>query len=341
MNYSKKIIIAISVLLSSMTSTTIAQNIYYSQYHHAPQLTNPASVATTNYMSVMLNYRKQWANVGDGYTTPSLAAAYPILLGNQASLRMAGVGLTVLQDRTGQNGYVKTTGAMLNYAHNLRVNNDMFLAMGLQGGYFHRILDENELTFGNQWQNNVFDPNAPTNENLGNDGKGFLLVNTGVIFYRENAEGQQNFSIGAAIYNLNQPKTGNTFENKLSRNITLSASLLAWENNKFSISPSTRFVRQSNKSQQFNIGSLFHYHSPNRAVSVGLGTWYSVNNAFITSLELNLPNYVIGISYDFVISSLKNNNKTGGAPEFALAWRKILGKGRGPRQPKFRLESKR
>lgn len=315
-----------AALLCLISVGTMAQNIYYSQFHHAGQLTNPATVATTNDMSIMLNFRRQWAGVGDGYVTPALSFARPILKNNDASWRTGGYGISVLQDRAGQNGYVKTTGGTLNYAHNLEIKRDkLFLAMGLQAGYYQRTLDAGVLTSGSQWTGTTFDHNTALNEDLGSEGKGFALVNGGFIFYGQDNTGKQTFSLGAALYNINQPETGTNFQNKLSQNMTFTGSVRAWKNDKFSITPNARFIQQSNKSQQVNLGSLFRYHTGENA-HVGLGAWYSLDNAVIASVELYQPNYIIGLSYDLGASSLKNGGSTVGAPELALAWRKTLGK---------------
>jgi type IX secretion system PorP/SprF family membrane protein len=304
-----------------------AQNIHYAQFHHTPQLTNPAAVASTPYASLMFNMRQQWANIGDGYTTPSFAAAYPILRANQNSRRVAGIGFTVLQDRTGQNGYVKTTGGLLNYAHNVRVSGNTFVAMGVQGGYFRKSLDVANLAFGNQWQNNAFDPNAASKENMGDEGAGFMLLNTGLMVYGQNTSGQQTFNVGVALYNVNEPSTtANTFESQLSRHLIISGSVKLLDDERFAITPNARIIVQRNKGQQINAGALFHYYaSRDKRTSVGLGTWYSLNNALIASFEVNMPECVVALSYDLVKSSLESSTQTGGAPEIVLAWRKAIG----------------
>lgn len=323
MKFSKHIYVASLLCLGTVAAS--AQNIYYSQFHHAQQLTNPASVATSNEMSVMLNYRRQWSNIGNGYSTPALSFAYPLLKGNDVDKRFGGIGVSILQDRAGQNGYVQTTGGTLGYAHNLRLSSKIQVALGLQAGVFQRRLDIKELTSGSQWQNGAFNPDAPILENLGDQNKMFALVNGGLSLYGEDENNEQTFSLGAALYNMNQPETGSSFQNKLSQNLTFTGSVRAWRNDKFSITPNARFVQQSNKNQQLNVGSLFRYHTGYQS-HIGLGAWYSADNAVVASLELYQPSYIIGVSYDMGASSLKNGGKNVGAPELALAWRKQIGR---------------
>lgn len=322
MKISKKIYIAAGLL--SLSWASMAQNVYYSQFHHAPTLTNPAAVATKNEMSVMLNYRRQWAGVGDGYSTPALSFSRALLKGNDADKRFGGVSVTILQDRTGANGYVQTTGGTVGYAHNVRLSEKLFVALGLQAGVYQRRLDADKLTTGSQWVGGTYDPNAPINESIGGENKTFAQLNGGLMFYGQNAEGEQTFSLGASLYNLNQPETGNTFSNKLSQNLQVTGSVVAYNNGQYSIVPNARFVQQSNKSQQLNVGSLFRYHTAPQS-HIGLGAWYSLENAVVAMLEWYQPSYIVGLSYDLGASSLKNNGKTVGAPELALAWRKTIG----------------
>jgi type IX secretion system PorP/SprF family membrane protein len=313
-----------AALLCLSSVGAMAQNIYYSQFHHAQQLTNPASVATTNDMSVMLNFRRQWSGVGDGYMTPALSFSRPLLKNNDADKRFGGFGISILQDRAGQNGYVKTTGGTAGYAHNLRITEKVFVALGLQAGFYNRTLDAGELTSGSQWNGTTFDPNAALGEDIGSEGKGFLLVNGGLMLYGQDSTGAQTYNLGFSMYNINQPETGTNYQNKLSQNMTITGSVRAWRNDKFSIVPNARFVKQGNNAQQVNVGSLFRYHTGANA-HLGMGAWYSLDNAVVASVEFYQPSYIVGLSYDFGASSLKNGGKSVGAPELALAWRKTLG----------------
>ncbi len=315
-----------------------AQNVYYSQFHQTPMITNPAMVAASDQMQVSLQYRSQLVGAGQAFTTPMLAFSYP-LISTKTGHRWGGIGAAIIQDAAGQDGILKTTGGSVAFAYNFKLGNYSFLSVGAQGGYFQRVLDESKLTTGLQWDNirRTFDPNLSTGEAFQSVNVGFITAETGAFWHLEDTLRRQRGYIGLAARQLNQPNISFTElgEDKLPLTLIATAGLRAFQTERYSIFPNMRYVMQGQQ-QQINVGSAFRYHFAQETTeegffteaSLGFNAWYSLNNAVIVGIELNHKKYAISFAYDFSLSNPENLGLPNGATELSVGLRKDLGQRR-------------
>jgi len=89
---------------------------------------------------------------------------------------------------------------------------------------------------------------------------------------------------------------------------------------------------------QTNIGSYAYYKFGENAGffkngNVGVGLWYSGRNAAIAALEVNMKDWAMGFSYDFLTTALAQQDNRTGAPEIILGFRKFVGKAKKPVVP--------
>ncbi len=313
-------------------SYAFAQNVRYTQYHLSPVQTNPAAIATSNQMQAVLNYRSQTIGSGTAYVSPMASFTMPWLKGGYK--RKGALGLSFLQDRTGEGGLLNTTGGILTAAANFNLTpvsaEDSsrrflkYISIGIQGGFFQRRVDENALTTGEQWNGEVFDPSIAIGEQseLFNANVTFPIINFGAMFYMADACGNQKASLGFNIQSINQPNTAFFSEADPNPMYFTAHGAYSFELSPMvSLKPNFRLVREKN-SQEIRLGTMTYYNFLGgggfiKEGNVGAGLWYDSNGSVVMGIEVNQPNYFVGFSYDMGASQ-DFRDLGGGAIEFSL-----------------------
>jgi type IX secretion system PorP/SprF family membrane protein len=322
-----------------VTGTTFGQQLYYSQYQLTPMLNNPSMITLSEELKVDVGYRSQFGGKGANYGTPLISASMPLYnkISSDAFKKYGAVGLQVFTDRTGFSGMLATTGFSFAYSHIIRISHLDWVSFGLQPGVYQRRIDFSKLTSGSQWDgsNGVFiDDPSKLGENINADERrSFFTLNSGATYVRHNNRGQEFLVIGLSANNLTRPNislNANSFSNPVNWN--LQGSVIAYENKQFQIKPTFRHI-QSRNLNQTNVGSYVYYKIEDQKSfigkgKIGLGLWYSNQNAIITALEINQKDWALGFSYDFLASTLSDANNSIGAPEIVIGFRKYIGKGK-------------
>ena len=126
------------ILLFSIVNK--AQDPIYTQYYNAPNHLNPAYTGNTYGPRFALNYRNQWPLIPFAYNTYSISY-------DQYHKRLkSGFGLYVLSDNAG-NGIYTTNKVSLSYAYRIRVKDDTYLKIGIEGSGVQSRLDWDKLIF--------------------------------------------------------------------------------------------------------------------------------------------------------------------------------------------------
>ena len=331
------------IFLLAVSLSGNSQFLNFSQYQMSPLLNNPSLIAKGDELKVDVGYRNQFGGLSGNYGTPFISAFKPLyLLGkNEAYKKFGAAGIHILTDRNGYDGALQTSGAAATYAHIARLSNTDDLVLGLSVGLFQRRIQFNQgITTGSQWdpRNGVFDPSRSPNENIsGLNSRFFPLLNAGLSYIRYNTQGNPFITVSMAANSLNTPNvslnTLNTADAEIGQlpvSFNVQGSVLAYENQTIMVQPTFRHI-QENKQMQTNIGSYIYYKlgdNPNRFFNgnVGLGLWYSNQNAAIAALEINMRDWALGFSYDFLVSSLSEQSNRTGAPEIIIGFRKYVGK---------------
>ena len=336
MNSNMKSFRAFFLLMLASATGAYAQLMNFSQYQMTPMLNNPSLIAKGEELKVDFGYRNQFGGLSGNYGTPFLSAYKPLyLLGkNDEYKKFGAAGFQFVNDRTGYNGSLATTGFSVTYAHIASLSKTDQLIMGLSLGYFQRRVDFGNLTSGNQWNsyNGTYDGSKSLNENLtATERRSFPLLNAGLTYIHFSAEGKPFGSLSVAANNLNTPNVSlnkGTSRSPLSLNVQ--GNIAAYENQTILVQPTFRHL-QEGKQSQTNIGSYIYYKFGEAVPlfkngNIGLGLWYSNKNAAVAALEMNMKDWALGFSYDFLLSSLGDLNTRTGAPEFIIGFRKYVGK---------------
>lgn len=326
----------LAVSLITFALPAIGQQMNFSQYRLTPLLNNPSLIATTEEIKVDFGYRNQFGGKQGNFSTPFLSGYMPLYTktSNDQFRKFGAAGVQLLNDRTGYNGMLATTGFSVAYTHIATLSKVDRIAFGLQPGLFQRKVDFTKLTTGSQWDgfDGAYDPNRPINETITSvERRTFFTINAGVTYIRENSSGEPVLTVSLGGNNLTRPNislNSKTFNNPVNWNFQ--ASVLAFENEQFQIKPTFRHI-QANNLNQTNLGSYFYYKLSEKGSfikegNIGLGLWYSNQNAIVTALEINQRDWAIGFSYDFITSALADASSRTGAPEIIVGFRKYIGK---------------
>ncbi|MGD1843101.1 MAG: PorP/SprF family type IX secretion system membrane protein [Thermonemataceae bacterium] len=309
-----------------------SQGFYYSQFHQTPLLTNPAMVASDDLLKLDLRYRSQ--SIGPGgqaFITPVFSGIYP-MVSKKTGKRWGGIGGMIMQDEAGLGGVLQTTGGALAFAYNFNIKPGNYISVGVQGGYYQRVLDETQLTTGNQFVTGTDD----LGEDLQNLNASFLSIESGVFWNLEDtATRTRRAYIGFSARQLNQPTLNFTDvgDNQFPLSFIATAGVRVLRTDQFEIVPNGRFIQQGS-TNQINAGASFRYlfgqtvseEGLYSESSIGFNSWYSLNNALIAGIEINYKKLFAAFSYDFSLANPENRGLANGATEFMIGFRKDLGR---------------
>ncbi len=124
------------LLLVSGVKIYAQQDPLYSQYMMNPLLINPAYSGITTDLNASVMYRKQWAGF-EGSPVTMNANAHIALANNRM-----GAGIIILQDQIGTDKTIEVTAT---YGYHIKLNNDLTLSFGLQGGVINYQSDYDDL----------------------------------------------------------------------------------------------------------------------------------------------------------------------------------------------------
>ncbi len=320
----KNTLSSLCLVLSLLACQTAwAQDLGFSQYYYTPFLTNPAMLASDNYMQFRVHYRHQPLPNGEKLQTPMFSASYPLL--KRDGTRWGGAGISLLNDRATQ--FMSTTGGIGAFAYNLNLGKSN-LSIGTSIGYFQRKIDATGFLTIEQYTNGNVNPNLPNGEPIQNDRVGYFNIGLGAYWYQTDTQGEQKAFLGLTGANLNSPKIQLDFSTKDAR-VPLQLTAIAGYNvlptaSKWVIMPNVRFMYLASNSFA-NIGSWFRYKiNTEKLTTIGTGIWYNTNKALIASLEWKHPRYTFALSYDFSATQDAQVWQRTGSTEITLGFRTLI-----------------
>lgn len=305
------LIIVLSVLGNNLAK---AQDAVFSQFYASPMPLNPAFAGNAISPFIALNYRVQWASLVEGSQGFSTyAASYDQFLPNMNS----GIGISIMNDNAAD--IYRRTSAALTYAYRVRINESITAKIGIQAGLIQNFLDWDKLIFPDQLDpiRGVTNPTAETRplqvSNMAFD------VSTGVLFYAE------KFYIGMTGHHLTSPN-----ESFINLNNGLRVGLpLRWSVHggyHYTISKGNRMRPEVFVTPTFLVTKQTNLWQVNLGAYMGFGpvfggAWFRHTfgnpDAVIAVLGFQQPNFKIGYSYDYTVSS-GLAGRSGGTHEVSL-----------------------
>lgn len=313
------------VILLFSTGLVQAQDPQYSQFYAAPLYLSPAFAGSAFAPRAIVNYRNQWPGLSANFITSSFSFDYYFDKVN------SGVGLLVTNDAQFSN--LRSMDIGLQYAYQLKVNEDLYVRAGLQASSVTRSSNFFSLTFGDQLSNRG-PTGSPTLDPVANIGPQvrYADFSSGILTYSRRAWA------GVSVHHLNRPNQSfvSTEVSRLPMKITVHAGykfildtyavgngLGSQIDREVSISPAILYKHQG-KFDQLDAGVYFTYEP------LVLGLWYrglpikqyktGINNhdAAIVLIGYRQDNLSFGYSYDATISTL--GMASGGSHEISIAY---------------------
>jgi type IX secretion system PorP/SprF family membrane protein len=268
-----------------------------STYPYNLLILNPAYAGSLNVLSVIGVHRNQWINHPGSPETTSLSA-HNSFAGNRI-----GVGIFAMNDRTG----VTTDNSFYaSYAYKISTKYGI-LAMGLQGGFNHRVSDFTQLE--------LLDPQDPL---LGQTVTRFTPnFGTGVYF------ANPNLYIGFSVPYILEPRLISvgegaaitTTDARESRYYYFMSGVVLPITSGIKISPSILVRAQEENRIGYDITTNLIFDD---IAYIGVNVRNSGEIVFLGQLILN-ENFRVGYAYDASVSSLAQSNA--GSHEILLNYR--------------------
>lgn len=313
-----------TTILICLVRITAAQYFQFSQYNFTPQRINPAQVGDSDYASLSLDYRNQATDGGFHLTSNVLNVAYPLI--SRTGQRWSGIGLTFMDDRSGQAGIFNTQEAGLSYALNVPLARYETISLGVKGLYQSRKIDLDGLYTGAQYvPDRGFNEALSSGENSGQFKTDFITFSAGLHWQRSDKEGTRLGYAGISFFDFNKPE--NSFfelESQLNSTFVASFGLRAYQRRALSIFPELLYTRSAS-ANVLNVGWITRYDLKTDSkplTYINIITKYVVGRSGILGLQLYKENFTVGISYDFPV--FVRNVANTGALEVGIALRKLV-----------------
>lgn len=184
------------LIVSLFGGTLLAQDFSMVNHNLTPFSLNPALAGNANAIRVGLNYRQQWMALGNNYHT--FRASYDQNFYKQ----MCSVGFAYAYDNMASSVY-SVNELSLAYAHTMKLQDEMFLRLGLQATVFINQFGWDRIKYGDQYDRNTRKPTLETLENFDNDSRAFFDFSAGAAYVIQN-----RLTVGASVYHIAEPSNG-------------------------------------------------------------------------------------------------------------------------------------
>lgn len=332
----KKQVLLIIAALFSVNFGMRAQDMHYSMYNEAPMLLNPAltGLFDGNHRFV-LNYKNQWKNLGAAYNNYDFSYDISFNKGNTTSGFLA-LGITAFNDVTGDVQF-KTTGAILNIAYQLYLNESSLLGAGIYGGYVQKSLGDENQMWVNQYDGETgFDPTISSNETFLNMNFGYTDFGAGLNYsFANNTKGLKSnegvkFDVGAGVQHVTQPAYQFTATSDEVVDMRINAhfrSVIQMGNSNLALVPSFYYAMQGKQKEMLpGLGCRYQLREESKYTGfikdayLTLGGHFRTGDAAIGYMILELNDFAMGISYDVNVSKLNKFTNSNGGFEFMLRY---------------------
>lgn len=304
-----KRLVTISLLAMAAFSVKSQEN-QFSQYFTASLFLNPGFAGVYSSPIASINHRRQPGTADFVNELTQFSFIFPLKVEGTAEKPMGGVGITLLNDKTGLNGVFQSNAAFLTYAHNVKFGtiDSEVLTLGIQAGYEIRSVAFSQLAWGSQYNPFLgFDELLPTPVTELDDQVGNLLVNAGIMYYYNSERDYLLYDYsafsGISVTNLNQPQQSFITDSDFR------SPMLIKYNGGFEIKLKKLFIQPGlffqylQNNYQFNGGiTLSFAPASDNFRTAGpeflVGSWYRFRDSFIFLAGAKIDRVAVRFSYD-------------------------------------------
>ena len=278
---------------------TIAQDPGFSQFFANPLYLNPAFAGTSELPRVVLNYRNQWPQKGATFTT------YSVSFDQQTKNLNSGFGFQLYHDRE-LNNVVNSSSGLIIYSYHVKLGNQSFMTLGVQGGMVLKQFNTSSLIFPSEI-NQLSGEITGGNTAYSGEKKGYPDFAVGAL-------GQHSdFYWGASVHHLSRPDESiieGDQKGKLPLKVTVHGGANSRKfhygllSRRFTISPNILYQQQGTF-KQINLGFYMIEKS------FLFGGWFRNNwdirpDALIFLAGMAKNKFRFGYSFDLTLSKLSN-----------------------------------
>lgn len=311
---------------------TAQQDKHFSMFSESPVYMNPAAAGfSAEGLQLFSNFRTQWGSVSETpYKTTTVGADWRMM----EDEGFLGAGINFLNDVSG-NGRYKINEISVPVSYAIKITKNRHLAIGLQPGWYQRSLENENLSWDNQWTGTEFNTALSSNEILLADNRTVNRFDISAGAYYNAVMAKQNrLSVGLSLSHLGGQKVNfMTAGNRLYRKVIFHGQYVYNTSKDFSVSPAFYAFFQG-PNREITLGSNFRYLMKGSAFSddvseqtaLSLGLYYRTGDALLASLMCDISGFSVGVSYDLNTSGLNVASNGNGALEFFLRYRMKTGR---------------
>lgn len=302
-----------------------AQDIHFSQYNASPLNLNPALTGFFDEdYRFTLNHRQQWRSVTVPYQTISASIDRKII-NDKSKKDIYGFGLQINRDKAGDSEF-GIIQALLSFAYTRSLNkaNTHYLSFGFNTGPAQRTINYSKLTFDNQWDGSMYNPDLSTGETFNINDYFFFDVAIGANWFGKLSD-DLNVNLGTSYSHLNEPLQSlfNNPDIRLDKKLTGHLSFEYHASDKIVILPTALYLNQG-PLQEITFGLFGRYvkeDSKYNYLAFNIGNFYRNKDAYVIVLGIDYKKISFGISYDLNLSTLKPASNLKGGYELSLQYK--------------------
>lgn len=307
-------------------TTTTAQDIHFSQFHNTPLNLSPGLTGVFNGdLRFTGAYRSQWAAALVPYKT--YQGTFDMKIFNPRNEKgFFSAGLIMNFDDAGDSN-LQTAHIGLSGSYTLAIDKENFLTFGVQGGVTQRAFDTEDLTFDNNWNGDIFDPNRPTNEFFNDTDILYPDFSAGLNWHGQKLNNRTRLDVGGAVYHFHRPRQNYHSNDKSKLDSRWSLYLLPT----LQIAPKADLLVFGTAQLQGKyleaLGGLAgkFYLSTKRSKELALqfGFSYRFNefgDAMIPTAGIYYKYWNVGFTYDVNVSGFNVATNRNGGPEVTLVY---------------------
>ena len=328
------IFFSVSMFLLGVSQSS-AQSLVFSQYYFSPPNINPSLASLEKDFLVGVNFRSQWRDLTVPYNATLFTLICPVFATKPSLRHLGGFGLSLSKESAGANSLYQSYRGHFSAAYNLPLDyqGNNLLALGIQGGFVQKKLNDMALQWGSQYNPVIgFDPTITPSLGGMHSRITYPTFSAGLTWYHVQtgyrAANKTKSYAGFSVANLNRPdyslfdqytthapliysfQGGITY--KVAPKLSLTHSLLAMASKQtYHINFGTYVI--------YNVTNP--YNSESNSLNLLFGGWYRLGDAFVLSAGLQAMNFTAALSYDFNTGNAFDNTMAGGAYEVSLSYR--------------------
>lgn len=331
----------LTILMLGATSVMAQQaEPLLTQYYNTPLQLNPANAGLfSGKARINTNYRQQWANVSEPYTTIAASGDF-VLARNLGPADFFGMGIDFMQDKAGTGQLTNMVGKVnLAYTTAMDGKKEHFFSVGFNAGFNQRSVTTANLVWGTQWTQYGFDPSIATVDQGMNEAVSFFDMGTGVNYFYSKTNHLTKGYLGVSMMHANAPKVSflNNEEITIERKFIINGGLKAFfgRNNAYAVMPSFVYAFQGNSyaliygcDVEFVLDKGSRHTGAYKYTSVAFGLYHRWSNSVAPVLKLNKAGFSLTASYDLEVGNITRVTNGMGGLEVGLQFKVASKNGR-------------